>query len=112
MPSMPTVTGNAAAEWTGEIGPGELLLRAQYVYRGKYNSDIFSEVKTPRYQQVNLFGRYDLKDSGLWVSATVTNLFNVNGISSRFTDPYGVTHQTFSTYIPPRQFIATIGYKF
>ncbi|WP_260929623.1 TonB-dependent receptor [Novosphingobium sp. 9] len=112
VPTMPAVTGSGSAEWNGDVGPGQLLLRAQYTYRGKYNSDIFGEIKTPSYQTVNLFARYALKDTGLWVSATLTNLFNVNGISSRFTDPYGVTHQTFSTYIPPRQFIATIGFKF
>ena len=112
VPKLPTVTANVAAEWRGDVGPGELLLRAQYMYRGKYNSDVFGSLVTPHYQQVNLFGSYALKDTGVSLSATVTNLFNVAGISSRFADPYGVSHQVFNTYIPPRQFIATVKYAF
>jgi iron complex outermembrane receptor protein len=114
VPQMPTVQGSAAATWTGEVGPGELSLRAQYVYRGKFKSRVFdagSQDDTPSYQQVNLFGSYAIADTGISVSATVTNLFNVNGINSRFTDPYG-SAQVFDTYIPPRQAIFSVGYKF
>ena len=33
---------------------------------------------------------------------TFTNVFNVAGVNSRYTDPYG-TFQTSQEYIPPRQ---------
>ncbi|MBT0670266.1 TonB-dependent receptor [Novosphingobium profundi] len=114
VPNIPKVQGSFAGEWTGKIGPGDLLLRAQYIYRGSYWSSVFnngSEQKTPSYDQVNLYANYDFADTGFSLSATVTNLFDTDGVSSRFTDPYG-THQIYDTYIPPRQFIATLRYDF
>ncbi len=114
VPSLPTVQGSVAGSWTGEVGPGELLLRAQYLYRGGFKSNVFQLYavdSTPHYQQVNLFANYDIKGTGFSISATVTNLFNVDGINSRFTDPYG-THQVFNTYIAPRQVIGGIKYTF
>jgi len=114
VPQMPAVQGSAAASWTGEVGPGEFSARVQYIYRGKYNARVFdngAQDKTPSYQQVNLFASYALADTGLHVSATVTNVFDVNGVNSRYTDPYG-SAQVFDTYIPPRQAIFSVGYSF
>jgi iron complex outermembrane receptor protein len=114
VPSLPTVQGSVAGSWTGEVGPGELMLRAQYLYRGGFKSNVFQLYAvdaTPHYQQVNLFANYDIKGTGFSISATVTNLFNVDGINSRFTDPYG-THQVFNTYIAPRQVIGAVKYTF
>lgn len=114
VPNMPTVQGSGAISWTGQAGPGKLMLRAQYLYRGGFQSNVFQSAwydKTPHYSQVNLFANYDFVGTGFSVSATVTNLFNVDGISSRFTDPYG-THQVFSTYIPPRQALVSVKYAF
>ena len=42
---------------------------------------------------------------------TATNVFNVAGVNSQYTDPYG-TGQTSQQYIPPRQIIGTIAYSF
>lgn len=114
VPQMPSVQGSAAASWTGQVGPGEFSARVQYIYRGKYTSRVFDfgdQDKTPSYQQVNLFASYALADTGLHVSATVTNLFDVNGVNSRYTDPYG-SAQVFDTYIAPRQAIFSVGYEF
>ncbi|KQM20604.1 TonB-dependent receptor [Novosphingobium sp. Leaf2] len=114
VPKMPAVQGSTAVSWTGEVGPGEFTARAQYIYRGKFNSRLFSngaQDRTPAYSQVNLFAGYAFADTGISISATVTNLFNVDGINQRFTDPYG-SAQISDTYIPPRQAILSVGYKF
>lgn len=114
IPKMPTVQGSAAVSWTGEVGPGELTARAQYIYRGKFESRVFNtpvQDDTPDYSQVNLFASYAIADTGISVSATVTNLFDKNGINSRFTDPYG-SGQVSDTYIAPRQAIFSVGYRF
>jgi iron complex outermembrane receptor protein len=42
---------------------------------------------------------------------TVTNVFDTNGVNSRFTDPYG-SGQISDTFIAPRQAIFSVGYKF
>ncbi|MEE4451671.1 TonB-dependent receptor [Novosphingobium resinovorum] len=114
IPKMPSVQGSAAISWTGEVGPGEFSARAQYIYRGKFQSRVFNtpgQDDTPDYSQVNLFASYAFADSGFSISATVTNLFDTNGVNSRFTDPYG-SGQISDTYIPPRQAIFSVGYKF
>ncbi|WP_231958287.1 MULTISPECIES: TonB-dependent receptor [Sphingomonadaceae] len=114
IPKMPSVQGSAALSWTGDIGPGEFTARAQYIYRGKFQSRVFNtpgQDDTPDYSQVNLFASYAFADTGFSVSATVTNLFDTNGINSRFTDPYG-SGQISDTYIPPRQALFSVGYKF
>ncbi|WP_176787019.1 TonB-dependent receptor [Sphingomonas sp. NFR15] len=114
LPKMPTVQGSVAASWTGEVGPGEFTARAQYIYRGGYNSRVFADPvadKTPNYSQVNLFANYDFANSGFHASVTVTNLFDEAGVNSRFTDPYG-SGQVSNTYIPPRQAIFSLGYRF
>lgn len=114
IPKMPSVQGSAAVSWTGEVGPGELTARAQYIYRGKFESRVFNtpgQDDTPDYSQVNLFASYAIADTGISLSATVTNLFDKNGINSRFTDPYG-SGQVSDTYIAPRQAIFSVGYRF
>ena len=47
----------------------------------------------------------------LRLSLTATNAFNVDGVNSKYTDPYG-TGQTSQQYIPPRQIIGTVAYRF
>lgn len=114
IPKMPSVQGSAAVSWTGEVGPGEFTARAQYIYRGKFESRVFNrpvQDDTPDYSQVNLFASYAFADSGFSISATVTNLFDEDGINSRFTDPYG-SGQVSDTYIAPRQAIFSVGYRF
>jgi iron complex outermembrane recepter protein len=114
VPKLPSVQGSASIRYTHRVGPGELTARGQYIYRGKYNYRLFNESSTditPSYSQVNLFLSYQPDDTQLTFSITATNLFNKNGINSRFSDPYG-SAQTYNTYIPPRQVIGSVGIKF
>jgi iron complex outermembrane receptor protein len=114
IPKMPSVQGSAAVSWTGQIGSGEFTARAQYIYRGKFESRVFGtpvQDDTPDYSQVNLFANYDFGDTGFRASVTVTNVFDTNGVNSRFTDPYG-SGQISDTFIAPRQAIFSVGYKF
>jgi iron complex outermembrane receptor protein len=114
VPKLPRWQGNIAATYTGEVGPGLLTARAQYIYRGDYQYRLFNDGavdKTPSYGQVNLMLKYEPANSGADITLRVTNLFDVNGINSRFSDPYG-SAQVMDTYIPPRQVILSAGYKF
>jgi iron complex outermembrane receptor protein len=114
VPQMPAVQGNVSLIYSNRVGPGELTAKGQYIYRGKYQYQVFNNGiydRTPAYSQVNLFVKYQPDNTGLWVSLTATNLFDVAGINSRFTDPYG-SSQTANTYIAPRQVFGTVGFKF
>ncbi|MCE7798004.1 TonB-dependent receptor [Sphingobium sufflavum] len=114
VPKLPRWQGNISATYTGEIGPGLLTSRAQFIYRGDYQYRLFNEGAvdtTPSYTQVNLMFKYEPLESGADITLRVTNLFDTNGINSRFSDPYG-SSQVMDTYIPPRQIILSVGYKF
>jgi iron complex outermembrane receptor protein len=64
----------------------------------------------PGYTQVNLTGGIRF-DSGWDLSLSVQNLFDRDGISTRFTDVFGV-NATFDQVIPPRTVIARARYSF
>lgn len=115
VPKMPHLQGSANAAYTWDLGPYQLLSRAEYIYRGNFEYRIFDDGgydKVPSYSQWNLFFQvtpYALQNLNL--SLTVSNLFNKAGINSRYTDPYG-TGQTSDEFIPPRQIIGTVSYQF
>ncbi|MCJ2182306.1 TonB-dependent receptor [Novosphingobium sp. 1949] len=114
VPKLPRWQGQAAVTWNDHVGPGELSARAQVIYRGKYQYRVFNEGSTdtvPDYTQVNLQLKYEPDDTNTTITLRVTNLFNTDGVNSRFSDPYG-SAQVFDTYIPPRQAILSFGYKF
>lgn len=114
IPKLPRWQGNIAATWNGEVGPGQLTARAQLIYRGKYQYRLFNEGAvdlTPSYTQVNTMLKYEPEGTSADITLRVINLFDKNGINSRFSDPYG-SAQVMDTYIPPRQVILSVGYKF
>ncbi|RKF23129.1 TonB-dependent receptor [Altericroceibacterium spongiae] len=114
VPKVPDFTGQAAITYNNVIAGGDFTARAQIIYRGKYSYRLFNNSEfdtTPSYEQVNLFFKYAPEDFPLDFSFTVTNLFDVEGVNSRFSDPYG-SAQTMETYIPPRQAIFSVGFEF
>ena len=114
IPKLPRWQGNIAATWNGEVGPGKLTARAQLIYRGQYQYRLFNEGAvdtTPSYTQVNTMLKYEPEGTSTDITLRVINLFDKNGINSRFSDPYG-SAQVMDTYIPPRQVILSVGYKF
>ncbi|UAL12767.1 TonB-dependent receptor [Caulobacter segnis] len=114
VPKLPDVQGSLSATYTNHLGPGFLTAKAEYTYRGQYQYRLFNEgaIDTvPSYDVVNLFFKYEPDDSKVALSLSVTNLFDTAGLNSRFSDPYG-SAQVTDTFIPPRQWIASVGYKF
>lgn len=113
-PAMPNVSGAVSASY-GIDAPGGLLTpRVQVIYRGSEWARIFNEPsldRIPAYTQTNLNLEYAPTGSQFRVSLAATNVFNVAGVNSRYTDPYG-TGQTSQQFIPPRQIIGTIAFAF
>jgi iron complex outermembrane receptor protein len=112
-PAMPEVSGSLDASYDFDLGFGTLTPWAQVVYRGQEWARIFNEPsldKVPAYTVVNLNVAFvPVSQPKLKVSLAVTNLGDVAGINSQYTDPYG-TAQTSRQYIAPRQIIGTIAY--
>ncbi len=113
-PAMPKLSGAIDASYVFDLAWGTLTPRIQYVYRGSEWARIFNEPGLDRldpYGVTNLNLEYIPTNSRFRLSISATNAFNVNGVNSRYTDPYG-TGQTSQEYIPPRQVIAMIAYSF
>jgi iron complex outermembrane receptor protein len=111
---MPRVLGSFNASYDFPLWGGTLSPRAEVVYRGSFWSRIFDEPtldKVPAYTQVNLNLEYIPPSGDLKFAITATNVGNVAGVDSRYTDPYG-TGTTSQQYIPPRQVFGTITYNF
>ncbi len=113
-PAMPKVSGALYSSYLWDVPGGSLLGRVQVVYRGSEWARIFNEPvldKVKSYTVTNLYFEYRPQGSPLRVSLAATNLFNIAGVNSRYTDPYG-TGQTSQQYIPPQQVIGSIAYAF
>ena len=108
---MPNVSGSLAASYRFDSPFGAFTPRVQVVYRGSEWARIFNDPtldKVPAYTVVNL--NLDFAPTGndhLRLSLTATNVGDVAGINSRYTDPFG-TFTTSNQYIPPLQVIGTI----
>ena len=113
-PAMPEASGSINVSYKFDIPTGAFTPRLEVIYRGSEWARIFNEPsldKVPAYTVTNLNFEYQPANSALKLSLAATNLFNVAGVNSRYTDPYG-TGQTSQQFIPPRQVIGTIAYSF
>jgi iron complex outermembrane receptor protein len=113
-PAMPTVSGAADISYRFDLPWGSLTPRIQVIYRGSEWARIFNEPsldRVPAYTQTNLGIDYAPHNSRLLLSLVATNVFDVAGVNSQYTDPYG-TGQTSRQYIAPLQVIFTAGYSF
>ncbi|MGH7024877.1 MAG: TonB-dependent receptor [Caulobacteraceae bacterium] len=113
-PAMPNASGSINASYDFNVGAGTLTPRVELIYRGSEWARVFNEPsldKVPAYTVTNLNLEYLPRGSRLRIDLTMTNVFNVAGVNSQYTDPYG-TGQTSRQYIAPRQYIVTVGYAF
>ena len=114
-PAMPNVAGAVSISYDFDIANGLLTPYVQYVYRGQEWARIFNEPsldKVPAYGLTNLNITYAPDYAkNLKFTFTATNIFNVVGINSQYTDPYG-TAQTSRQYTAPRQVIGTVAVAF
>ncbi len=111
---MPSVSASANIAYAIPLSFGTITPRLQYIYRGGFWARIFAEPALDRVNSYNVFNinvDYVPHRSNLVVSLTATNIGNVAGVNSRYTDPYGVG-STSQQYIPPFQIIGRVGYSF
>lgn len=112
--SMPKASGAVDVSYTFDVPYGTLTPRAEFIFRGTEWERIFNE---PSIDHINSYGIIDFNLAYVpthtnWiVQLTATNLTDIAGVNSKYTDPYG-TGQTSLQYIPPLQVIGTVGYRF
>jgi iron complex outermembrane receptor protein len=113
-PDMPTTSGAITASYRFDLPWGTLTPRVQLIYRGSEWARIFDDPTLDHvgaYAVTNLSVEYAPIHSALRFALTATNVGDVAGVNSRYTDPYG-TGQTSQQYIPPFQIIGSIAYSF
>jgi len=113
-PAMPKVSGAVTASYNFDAPGGVFTPQIQYIYRGDEWARIFNDAtldKVASYGVVNLNFEYAPTGAHWRISLAATNITNVAGVNSRYTDPYG-TGQTSQEYIPPAQVIGTFHYAF
>ena len=113
-PKLPEWQGTIGATYVLDVAGGELRSHAEMIYRGKFQYRVFNDGPldiVPSYTQVNANVSYKPNNSRWTLSVTATNLFNVAGIASRYSNPFG-SFTTSNQYIPPRQVIGSVKYAF
>jgi iron complex outermembrane receptor protein len=113
-PAMPKVSGSIDAAYTFDAPYGALTPRVEFIYRGSEWARIFNEPaldKIKSYGVTNLNLEFVPTGSRFRLAVTATNVFDVAGVNSRYTDPFG-TGQTSQQFIPPREVIFSVGYSF
>ena len=114
-PKLPRFSSALNAAYSFELSAGQKLTpRIEYLYRGAFQYRVFNSAALDTvgaYDQWNLYLEYLPPVKGLRLSLAATNLANVDGISGRFTDPYG-SGQTSNEFIAPRQYVFSAGYSF
>ena len=113
-PKLPKLQGAVTLTHTADVGPGELRSWVEVLYRGSFQYRIFNDGArdvVPEYTSVNIGASYKLRDQPVTLRFTVTNLFDEDGVNSRYTNPFG-RFTTSQEYIPPRQFIGSVKYEF
>ena len=92
-PAMPKYAGSISASYRFDLPTGTLTPRVEVTYRGAEWARIFNLGAIdylPAYTQTNLNIEYKPTGSKLRVSLAATNLFDVNGLNGKYTNPYGV----------------------
>ncbi len=114
-PDEPGVAGSISASYDFDTGGGVLTPWVQFVYRGAEWARVFNEPsldRAPSYGVVNLNLSYVPNWNKHWrFSIAATNVGNIAGVNSQYTDPYG-TAQTSRQYIAPRQIIGSVGFAY
>ena len=109
------MTYNLYAAWFQPIGDhGELTSRIENVYVGEYEARIFNTDgadDVSSYSLWNAYFQYKPNEGPWYVSASVTNIADEEGVSGRFVDPYS-SGTVSNEYVPPRQLLVTFGFEF
>jgi iron complex outermembrane receptor protein len=115
LPKVPPFTANIALQHTLYMEQyGKLVSGIHLIYRNPYYFRIYDDPTTdrvPPQRQIDLNFTYTAPGGHWHADFLVINLTNNASVNSRYSDNFG-TFITANYFVPPRQFIGRIGYKF
>jgi len=113
-PMLPKVSISASLTHTLDFADAsQLLSRVEFQYRDSFSNTIFGNdpiYVAPSYVLWNLYFDYSFANPSWDASLTIDNVFDRAAVLSRFTNQFG--GETTQQFVPPRQFIVRVGYKF
>jgi iron complex outermembrane receptor protein len=115
LPKVPPFTANIAVQHSLYFDDGgKLISSLHFIYRNPYYFRIYDNPTTdlvPPQRQIDINLTYTAAGGHWHADFLINNLTNSDSINSRYSDNFG-TFITANYYVPPRQFIGRIGYKF
>jgi iron complex outermembrane receptor protein len=115
LPKVPPFTANISLQHSYYFDDGAKLLSAvHFIYRSPYYFRIYNDPSTdrvPPQRQIDLNMTYTMAGGRWHADFLIVNVTNSDSVNSRYTDNFG-TFITANYYVPPRQFIGRIGYRF
>jgi iron complex outermembrane receptor protein len=122
IPKLPSVTAGVVLSKSLQLaGQYTLVSSLAAVYRGGFQARIFNEPvidSVPSYAMFNINFRFFKADLPWQLELAFDNVTNKDGVAARFVDAFGTATDAggrgvvTDQYIPPRQVIATVHYRF
>jgi len=110
----PELTGNLGIEYNTDTTYGLFTATAELIYRGDFQQRVFNNPfvdQVDSYSIVNFTASLDLVGDEWGIDLMLLNAGDKDGMNSSMTDVFGVAG-TGIEYIPPRQLMGRVSYKF
>ena len=110
----PELTANIGIEYNTETQYGLLTTTAELIYRGDFQQRVFNNPivdQVDSYTVMNFTASLDLTGDQWGLDLMLLNASDKDGMNSSMTDVFGVAG-TGIEYIPPRQLMGRVSYKF
>ena len=110
----PELTGNLGIEYNTDTTYGLFTATAEMIYRGDFQQRVFNNPfvdQVDSYSIVNFTASLDLVGDAWGIDLMLLNAGDKDGMNSSMTDVFGVAG-TGIEYIPPRQLMGRVSYKF
>ena len=110
----PELTANFGVEYVTDTSYGLLTTTAELIYRGDFQQRVFNNPfvdQVDSYSVVNFTASLDLIGDEWGIDLMLLNAGDKDGMNSSMTDVFGVAG-TGIEYIPPRQIMGRVSYKF
>ena len=110
----PELTANIGVEYNTETQYGLLTTTAELIYRGDFQQRVFNNPivdQVDSYTVMNFTASLDLTGDQWGLDLMLLNASDKDGMNSSMTDVFGVAG-TGIEYIPPRQLMGRVSYKF
>jgi len=111
----PSFTADITLAYEDQLQSGAYVYASvQYTYRGEFEQRVFNNQEVDpvdAYDLLNLTVSYDDPEDVWGVDLMVYNLLDEDAINSAMTDVFGVNETGFQ-YLPPRQVMARLRYRF